>query len=326
VIIVDNHVNSSPLVINRIERITGSSIKYYETDVANSEALNSIFLNNAIDAVIHFAGLKAVGESVSNPLKYYRNNINSTLSVLESMNKYHVNKLIFSSSATVYGIPEKLPLTEDMKVGPCTNPYGWAKLMIEQIIKDYVASSPQFSAVLLRYFNPVGAHSSALIGESPIGLPNNLMPIMTQVAAGKLKELLVYGNDYPTKDGTGVRDYIHVVDLAKGHLAALKYCADHMGVEVFNLGTGIGYSVLEMLNTFSEVNNVTIPFRISPRRPGDVAACYADPSKAKKNLSWHAELGLEDMCRDSWNWQKKNVNDFNRQNGLHDLAVSGKGR
>jgi UDP-glucose 4-epimerase len=312
VIIADNYTNSSPIVINRIENITGKTVKSYEIDVENLEALNNVFAYNTIDAVIHFAGLKAVGESLSVPLKYYRNNIDSTLSVLETMNKYNVQNLVFSSSATVYGTPEKLPLTEDMKVGPCNNPYGWTKLMIEQIIRDYAISNSQFSGILLRYFNPVGAHSSGLIGESPNGIPNNLMPIITQVAVGKLKELHVYGNDYPTKDGTGVRDYIHVVDLAKGHLAALDYCVENTGVDVFNLGTGAGYSVLEMINTFSEINNVELPYSFVQRRLGDIAACYADPSKAEKILGWRAELGLDDMCRDAWNWQKMNPNGYDQ--------------
>jgi UDP-glucose 4-epimerase len=310
VIIADNYSNSNPEVIRRIEKISGIPVLVHDIDVTNINSLDKLFSQYHIDAVIHFAGLKAVGESVKMPLRYYRNNIDSTLSLLEMIDRHNVCNLIFSSSATVYGIPEILPLTENMKVGQCTNPYGWTKLMIEQIIKDHAVANPDFSAVLLRYFNPVGAHPSGLIGENPRGVPNNLMPYVTQVAAGKLKELHIFGSDYPTKDGTGVRDYIHVVDLAKGHIAAIDFCVKHKGVEVFNLGTGVGHSVLDMVNTFISVNHVNVPYCLDKRRPGDIAACYADPTKANGILGWRAELGLKDMCRDTWNWQKNNPNGY----------------
>lgn len=304
--IADNYTNSSPEVIKRIEKIVRRPVLAYEIDVANSNSLDELFSHNRIDAVIHFAGLKAISESAIMPLRYYRNNIVSTLSILEVMKRYYVRNLIFSSSAAVYGVPERLPVKEDMKVGPCTNPYGWTKLMIEQIIQDYAAADPDFSAVLLRYFNPCGAHSSGYIGDNARGMPSNLMSCIAQVASGKLTELHIYGCDYPTKDGTGVRDYIHVVDLAKGHIAAIDYCMNHRGVETFNLGTGVGYSVLDMVNTFASVNHVNVPYHIDKRRPGDVAACYADPAKANQMLGWRAEFGLEDMCRDTWKWYMNN--------------------
>lgn len=310
VIIADNFCNSSQKVIGRIEEISGKKVKVYEVDVQDAAALDQIFAENEIEAVIHFAGLKAVGESVKIPLKYYRNNLDSTLSLLEAMEKHKVYNFIFSSSATVYGMPKKMPLTEDMPTGGCTNPYGKTKYMIEEILKDTAAAYPKFSIVLLRYFNPIGAHASGRIGEMPNGVPNNLMPYITQVAIGKLKQLSVYGNDYSTPDGTGVRDYIHVVDLAKGHVAALDYCAERQGVEVFNLGTGVGYSVLDMVSAFSKVNQIDIPYKIVGRRDGDIAQCYADASKAQEILGWSAELTLSDMCRDSWNWQKKNPNGY----------------
>ena len=301
VIIADNYSNSSPDILERIKQITGRDVQCHEMDMTDETAVEKLFTNNQIDAAVHFAGLKAVGESVRLPLKYYRNNIDSTLVLLEAMARHNVNNLIFSSSATVYGTPEKLPVAEDAKVGPCANPYGRTKLMIEEIIRDYTVSNPDFSAVLLRYFNPVGAHQSGLIGENPRDIPNNLMPYISQVAWGKLSELNVYGNDYPTKDGTGVRDYIHVVDLAKGHIAALDYCDKNTGVEVFNLGTGVGYSVLDLVNTFERVNGISVPYKFAERRPGDIAAYYSDPQKAEKILGWRAQLGLEDMCRDTWN-------------------------
>ena len=300
VIIADNFSNSSPDAIRRIARITGETPKFYEIDVADKAALGEVFCENKIDAVIHLAGLKAVGESVSVPLKYYRNNLDCTLSLLEVMERHCVGRIIFSSSATVYGDPKSLPLTEDMEPGVCTNPYGRSKQMIESIIMDAAAANTGISAVLLRYFNPVGAHRSGLIGEEPNGIPNNLMPYITQVAAGKLADLSVFGNDYPTKDGTGVRDYIHVADLAKGHVRALEYCKDRTGVEIFNLGTGRGYSVLELVSAFERVNEIKVPYKIAPRRPGDLAECYADPAKAEKIMGWKAELGLEEMCRDAW--------------------------
>ncbi|MBE6631336.1 MAG: UDP-glucose 4-epimerase GalE [Ruminococcaceae bacterium] len=311
-VIVDNYSNSSPEVINRIEKITGKRPVVYEADVRDKDSLDRIFKEHKIDGVIHFAGLKAVGESVKIPLKYYRCNIDSTLSLLECMEKHGVEKIIFSSSATVYGEPEKLPCTEDMKTGPCSNPYGWTKLMIEQILTDHAFSRPGFSPILLRYFNPVGAHPSGLIGEHPNGIPNNLMPFVTQVAVGKLKELKVFGNDYNTPDGTGVRDYIHVCDLAKAHVAAMKYCMDHEGVEIFNAGTGYGISVLDLVNTFSKVNEVPVPYVIAPRRAGDLDANYADPEKANRLLGWKAEKDLRDMVRDSWNWQKNNPNGYDK--------------
>ncbi len=310
VVIADNFVNSSPESVKRVEKITGKKVKLYECDVADKSALERVFDENEIDGVVHFAGLKAVGESVREPLMYYRNNLDSTLTLLETMKKYGVHNFIFSSSATVYGTPEKVPVAETAPTGNCTNPYGWTKYMIEQIVKGTAVADKEFSAVLLRYFNPVGAHKSGLIGEMPNGIPNNLMPFITQVATKKLDHLNVFGNDYPTPDGTGVRDYIHVVDLAKGHVCAIDYCVKHKGVEVFNLGTGIGYSVLDIVNSFMKVNNIDIPYVIAPRRDGDIAETYADPSKAGRELGWKAELDLNDMCADSWNWQKKNPNGY----------------
>jgi len=310
VVIVDNFYNSSPEVVRRIEEISGKSVKVYNVDAADNDAMDKVFEENEIETVIHFAGLKSVGESVSLPLKYYRNNLDSTLTILELMEKHDVRNIIFSSSATVYGSPKKVPITEDMPTGGCTNPYGKTKFMIEDILQDAAVANKNLSVVLLRYFNPIGAHESGRIGEMPSGIPNNLMPYITQVAIGKLKELSVYGNDYPTHDGTGVRDYIHVVDLAKGHVAAVDYCENHDGTEVFNLGTGVGYSVLDIVNTFSRVNGIKIPYKIVGRRDGDIAECYADASKAQEVLGWSAELTLEDMCRDSWNWQKKNPDGY----------------
>lgn len=309
VVIADNLVNSNPIAVKRVDEIVGQRLRFYAIDVADKTALDKVFAENNIDAVIHFAGLKAVGESVEIPLQYYRNNLDSTLSLLEAMAKHDVNKIIFSSSATVYGIPKQVPLVEGMPVS-CTNPYGWTKLFIEQILIDAAAANPNLSAVLLRYFNPVGAHTSGKIGENPNGIPNNLFPYISQVAIGKLKELRVFGNDYPTKDGTGVRDYIHVVDLAKGHVAAADYAANHKGVEIINLGTGVGYSVLEMVHAFEKVNAVAVPYQIVDRRAGDIAECYADASKAYKLLNWKAEKTLEDMCRDTWRWQKQNPNGY----------------
>ncbi len=308
VVVVDNFSNSSPRVMERVAELVGHSVPFYEADVCDEAAMDRIFAEHKIDAVVHFAGLKAVGESVQMPLAYYQNNINSTLTLLRSMKKAQVRRLVFSSSATVYGDPERCPITEQSPTGKCSNPYGWTKFMIEQILMDYCHANPDMQAILLRYFNPVGAHQSGLIGEMPNGRPNNLMPYITQVAVGKLPELSVFGNDYPTHDGTGVRDYIHVVDLARGHVAALNYTAP--GAPVFNLGTGTGYSVLDMVNTFARVNGVPIPHRIAPRRPGDIAECYADPTKAREVLGWQATLTLEDMVRDSWNWQSHNPNGY----------------
>ncbi len=311
VIIADNYSNSSPEVIKRIELITGKTVTAYNVDISEKIALESVFKKHKIEGIIHFAGLKAVGESVRVPLRYYRNNIDCTLTLLETMEKSAVNRIIFSSSATVYGTPKSLPLIEDMPTGPCSNPYGSTKLFIEQIIRDTAASNKELSAVLLRYFNPVGAHQSGLIGEMPNGIPNNLMPYISQVAVGKLQKLSVYGSDYPTKDGTGVRDYIHVVDLAKGHVAALEYCLAHSGVEVYNLGTGIGYSVLDIVNAFINVNKIDIPHCFADRREGDVAEMYANADKALNLMGWRAVLSLEDMCRDTWNWQKNNPDGYN---------------
>ena len=307
VIIADNYANSSSIVAQRITQITGKPVKCYEADAADPAALERIFQENAIDSVIHFAGLKAVGESVRLPLDYYRNNLDSTLALLAAMEAHGVRQLIFSSSATVYGRHAALPYREDAETGPCTNPYGWTKLFIEQIIRDYAAAHPDFSVVLLRYFNPVG---SGLMGEDPRDIPNNLMPYIARVAVGTLPYLNVFGNDYPTPDGTGVRDYIHVTDLATGHMAALDYAASHTGVEVFNLGTGTGYSVLDMVHAFSRACGRDIPYRIAPRRSGDIAACYADVTKAKEILGWRAKLDIDDMCRSAWNWQSHNPNGY----------------
>ena len=308
-VIADNYDNSCPEAVNRIEEITGKKVPVYEIDVCDRAAVDKMFSENDFDAVIHFAGLKAVGESCEIPLRYYRNNLDSTIVLLEAMEKYGVANFVFSSSATVYGVPETVPLVEGMSTG-CTNPYGWTKLMNEQILTDTSVANKNLSVVLLRYFNPIGAHESGRIGEDPNGIPNNLMPYITQVAAGKLKELGVFGDDYPTPDGTGVRDYIHVVDLAKAHVKALDYAAEHKGTEIFNIGTGTGYSVLDIVNTFMRVNNLTIPYTIKPRRSGDIAECYANPEKAEKVLGWKAEKNLDDMCRDSWNWQSHNKNGY----------------
>lgn len=310
VVVADNFSNSSPEAIRRVERITGKKIKLYEVDVCEKQALARVFAENSIDCAVHFAGLKAVGESVRVPLAYYRNNIDSTLTLLELMDVYGVKKLIFSSSATVYGKKASLPYREDMETGPCTNPYGWTKLFIEQIITDFAKSRPDFSAVLLRYFNPVGAHESGLIGEDPRDIPNNLMPYIAKVAAGKLPFLNVFGDDYPTPDGTGVRDYLHVVDLAKGHAAAIDYAKKHTGTEIFNLGTGGGYSVFDMLHAFERACGKKLPYKIASRRPGDIAECFADPAKAQRVLGWRAELGIDEMCRSSWNWQSRNPDGY----------------
>lgn len=308
-IIVDNFYNSQKEAVSRVEKIVNKKIPYYEIDVCDKEAMRIVFEENKIDAIIHFAGYKAVGESVEKPIMYYRNNIDSTLTICELMKEYNVNRIVFSSSATVYGLAETVPLTEDMPTG-CTNPYGWTKYMIEQILTDFAAANKEVSVVLLRYFNPVGAHESGMIGEDPVGIPNNLMPYISQVAVGKLKKLSVFGDDYPTPDGTGVRDYIHVVDLASGHVAACEY--DHKGTEIFNLGTGVGYSVLDIIKGFEEANGIKIPYEIAPRRAGDIAACYADVSKAKKILNWEAKHNLMEMCRDAWNWQVKNPKGYNK--------------
>ena len=310
VVIADNFSNSSPVVIERLETITGKSFSCYEIDVADKAALRKVFEENKIDAVIHFAGYKAVGESVKVPLSYYRNNIDTTLSLMEVMKEYGCKNLVFSSSATVYGVRAELPFKEDAETGPCTNPYGWTKLFIEQIITDYANANRDFSSVLLRYFNPVGAHESGLIGEDPKDIPNNLVPYIARVAVGTLPYLNIYGNDYPTLDGTGVRDYIHVTDLAKGHVAAVKYALEHSGNEIFNLGTGVGISVLEMVKSYSKACGHDVAYKIAPRRPGDIAECYANAKKAEEILGWKAQLGVNEMCRDSWNWQSKNPNGY----------------
>ena len=306
VIVADNYSNSCPEAIKRVEKITGKSVKTYELDITNSDKLDKVFQDNKIDAVIHFAGLKAVGESVTEPVKYYRNNIDTTLTLLETMKKHDVKNIIFSSSATVYGAENSVPYKEDMKRGTCTNPYGWTKAMIEQIFEDTANADGRLSVVILRYFNPIGAHDSGLIGEDPQGIPNNLMPYISQVAVGKLKQLTVYGNDYPTPDGTCRRDYIHVVDLAKGHVKAIEYVMQNSGVEIFNLGTGIPYSVTEIVTAFERVNNLKINYVYGNRRDGDLPDCYANADKALQVLGWKTEKSLEDMCRDSWNWQKNN--------------------
>lgn len=309
-VIVDNFVNSCPEAIRRTEQIVGRPIPFYEADVRDRSAMDRIFDEHHFDAVIHFAGLKAVGESVSKPLLYYRNNLDSTMTLCEVMAAHNVKKLVFSSSATVYGFLPTVPYREDMVSAGCTNPYGWTKYMIEKIMEGICTADPEWSVVLLRYFNPIGAHSSGLIGEDPSGIPNNLMPYVTRVAVGSLEKLHVFGNDYNTPDGTGVRDYIHVVDLARGHVLACDYTEKHTGCEVINLGTGKGCSVLELVHTFEKANDVPIPYVIDPRRPGDIDVNYADPSKAEKLLGWKAEKSLEDMCRDSWNFQRKNPNGY----------------
>jgi UDP-glucose 4-epimerase len=309
IIIVDNYSNSKPESLERVKELSGKDFAFYEVDLLDRSGLQKVFAENQIEAVIHFAGLKAVGESVSIPLHYYHNNITGTLILCEVMKQYGVKNLVFSSSATVYGMPERVPISEDFPLG-ATNPYGRTKLMIEEILRDLYVSDPEWSIALLRYFNPIGAHVSGRIGEDPNGIPNNLMPFITQVAVGKLKQLQVFGSDYPTVDGTGVRDYIHVVDLAIGHLKALEKILPATGVEAYNLGTGTGYSVLEIVAAFEKAADVTIPYKIVDRRPGDVAVCYADASKAKNELGWAASRGIEEMCADSWRWQKNNPNGY----------------
>ena len=304
VVIADDLSNSEASVIDRIEQITGKRPVFYHADVADAEAVEQIFSAQDIEAVVHFAGFKAVGESVEKPLEYYRNNLDTTLTLLEVMKRHQVKSFVFSSSATVYGPKAEVPYQEEAETLGCTNPYGWTKFMIEQILRDAAEADPAMSVVLLRYFNPVGAHESGLIGEKPSGVPNNLMPYITQVAQGIRPKLNVFGDDYPTPDGTGVRDYIHVVDLAKGHVAALEYALSHEGCELFNLGTGRGYSVLDMVRTFERVNEVPVPYEVVGRRAGDLASYYANTAKAEKVLGWKAEKGIEEMCRDAWRWQK----------------------
>ena len=305
IIIIDNFSNSKPEALEAIKRITGKDFKFYEMDYLDREKLETVFKENKIEAVMNFAGYKAVGESVKKPIEYYQNNISGALVLLDTMRKYGVKKFIFSSSATVYGEPEKIPLTEECKTGGTTNPYGTTKLFIEQILKDIYASDNTWDICILRYFNPVGAHESGLIGEEPQGIPNNLMPYIVRVANGQLPELSVFGNDYPTSDGTGVRDYIHVVDLAKGHVLALnKLEKEGQGLFIYNLGTGTGYSVLDMVKAFEKATGKKVPYKIAPRRSGDIATCYADPKKAKEELGWEATRTLEDMCKDAWNFIK----------------------
>ena len=306
VVVVDNLVNSSPRAIERVEQITGKHVDFYVKDVRDREAMNAIFDKHQIDCVIHFAGLKAVGESVAMPLEYYDNNLFSTVTLCEVMRDHGVKNIVFSSSATVYSGDNEMPLREASRTGMCTNPYGWTKYMSEQILRDTAKSDEDWAIVLLRYFNPIGAHSSGLIGEDPRGIPNNLMPFISQVAIGRREYLNVFGDDYDTHDGTGVRDYIHVVDLARGHVAAINYMQQHKGESVFNLGTGNGYSVLDMVHAFEKVTGKKVPYRIAPRRPGDLATVYASPDKSAEELGWKAEFDLEDMCRDTWAWQSKN--------------------
>lgn len=311
VVIIDDFSNSHPSVLDRIRELSGKDFAFEELNILDLEALREVFQKYEIESVIHFAGFKAVGESVEKPLAYYDNNLTGTIRLLEAMNEFEVKNIVFSSSATVYGADNEAPYTEDMPTS-ATNPYGKTKVFIEHFLMDQAVADENFSAVILRYFNPIGAHESGMLGEDPNGIPNNLMPYITQVAVGKRDHLSVFGDDYNTPDGTGVRDYIHVVDLAKGHLAALEYAMAHKGAEAFNLGTGEGYSVLDVVSAFERANNVEIPYEIAPRRAGDIAVGYADPSKAKEGLNWEAELDLEDMCRSSWKWQSQNPNGYER--------------
>ena len=309
-IVVDNLCNSSAKSLERVKEITGQDITFYQGDVCDEALLDAILSEHDVICAIHFAGLKAVGESVAMPLEYYRNNLLSTLTLCKVLGKHGVKKIVFSSSATVYSGDNEMPLRETSKTGNCTNPYGWTKYMGEQILRDIAKADQEWSVVNLRYFNPVGAHKSGLIGEHPNGIPNNLMPFISQTAIGKRHHLGVFGNDYPTHDGTGVRDYIHVVDLARGHVAAIKYLLSHTGEGVFNLGTGTGYSVLDMVKAFESANGVSVPYEIADRRPGDLATCYAEPAKSREVLGWQAQFDQNDMCRDSWNWQSKNPNGY----------------
>ena len=310
VVVVDNLVNANAECLRRVERITGKTLEYHEMDLLNRAALNELFDTHRFDCVLHFAGLKAVGESVQQPLRYYNNNLGTTIHLCQTMAAHGVKKILFSSSATVYSPDNTMPVDESARTGGCTNPYGWTKYMSEQILSDTAKADGEWTVMLLRYFNPVGAHPSGLIGEDPRGIPNNLMPYIAQTAAGRREYLSVFGNDYPTPDGTGVRDYLHVVDLARGHVAAMDYMAERKGVFVFNLGTGHGYSVLDMVHAFEKATGKKVPYKIAPRRAGDVAEVYCDPGKAERELGWKAEHSLEDMCRDSWNWQSKNPNGF----------------
>ncbi len=310
VVIIDNLYNSKISVLDRIEKITGKRPKFHQGDILNTKLLTQILTDEKIEAVIHFAGLKAVGESVAKPLFYYKNNIAGTISLCEAMIESKVRNLVFSSSSTVYGDPAEVPIKETFPTGGTTNPYGTSKYVIELILKDWQKAYPEQNIALLRYFNPVGAHKSGLIGEDPNGIPNNLMPFITQVAIGKRAELSIFGNDYPTHDGTGVRDYIHVVDLAKGHVKAIEKLNNKIGIGIWNLGTGKGYSVLDVVKAFEKASGIKIKYKIAPRRPGDIAECYCDPSKANKDLDWKAENGIEEMCKDSWKWQSMNPNGY----------------
>lgn len=311
VVVVDNLSNASEKALKRVEAITGKPVKFYKVDILDREGLEEVFSKETIDSCIHFAGLKAVGESVQKPWEYYQNNIAGTLTLVDVMRKHQVKNIIFSSSATVYGNPAFIPITEECPKGQCTNPYGWTKSMLEQILSDMQKADPQWNVILLRYFNPIGAHKSGTMGENPNGIPNNLMPYITQVAVGKLKELSVFGDDYDTPDGTGVRDYIHVVDLAVGHVKALKKIEEGAGLCIYNLGTGVGYSVLDIVKNFEKASGVKIPYVIKGRRAGDIATCYSDASKAERELGWKAERGVLEMCEDSWRWQKNNPNGYN---------------
>ncbi len=310
VVVLDNLSNASEKSLKRVEAITGKPITFYQVDILDREGLEEVFNKEDICACIHFAGLKAVGESVSKPWEYYENNIAGTLTLVDVMRKHGVKNIIFSSSATVYGNPISVPITESTPKRECTNPYGWTKSMLEQVLMDIQKADPSWNVIILRYFNPIGAHKSGTIGENPNGIPNNLMPYVTQVAVGKLKELGVFGDDYDTPDGTGVRDYIHVVDLAVGHVKALKKIEENEGLKVYNLGTGVGYSVLDIVKNFEEATGQKIPYVIKERRPGDIATCYSDVTKAKEELGWTAQYGIKEMCADSWNWQSKNPNGY----------------
>ena len=310
VVVIDNLANSSEKSLARVEAITGKKVPFYKVDILDREGLNEVFEKENIDSCIHFAGLKAVGESVQKPWEYYQNNIAGTLTLVDVMRQHGVKNIIFSSSATVYGDPEQIPITEQCPKGQCTNPYGWTKSMLEQILSDIQKADNEWNVILLRYFNPIGAHKSGTIGENPNGIPNNLMPYITQVAVGKLKELGVFGNDYDTPDGTGVRDYIHVVDLAIGHVKALKKIEENAGLKIYNLGTGHGYSVLDIVKNFEDATGVAIPYSIKERRPGDIATCYADASLAHEELGWDAQYGIKEMCEDSWRWQSSNPNGY----------------
>lgn len=310
VVVLDNLSNASEKALDRVSKITGKPVKFYKADILDRDALTDIFDKETIESCIHFAGLKAVGESVVKPWEYYENNIAGTLTLVDVMRKHNVKNIIFSSSATVYGDPAQIPITEECPKGQCTNPYGWTKSMLEQVLTDIQKADPEWNVMLLRYFNPIGAHKSGTIGENPNGIPNNLMPYITQVAVGKLKELGVFGNDYDTPDGTGVRDYIHVVDLAVGHVKALKKIEEKAGLCIYNLGTGHGYSVLDIVKNFEAANDIKIPYVIKDRRPGDIATCYCDPGKAERELGWKAQYGIKEMCADSWRWQKNNPNGY----------------